>query len=558
MNDDLQPHEQQQREQHLLRKRYRRDKRFKLYCIIAVALAFTFLVYFLCDLAYRAYPAFQQAQVRATFRYTEMSVQLPKLLVEADVRDVVSRGALRTVEMRMTRNPRAELKVRVDMESGDPANPLDAVRPAGGVEGVTASELAQLIGPEGADEVAAELRGEHGPTTEADQPTPGVRWVWASDAVDRYMQATTHDKGDHEGEPIRDITDQQRRDFALDPEAQRAVDALRDARAARRQFNHMMGTTETRWVAAASEIDQFLQLPTDIPDDEIGRHTRLSAEARASARSLYEAGQIEFRFNTNFFTHGDSNMPEQAGIFSGAVGTLLVLVLVGVISFPVGVLTAIYLEEFAPDNKLTQMIEVNINNLAAIPSILFGLLGLAVFLNPDDLLEQVVNVLSFGNWHPDFAAFGVPRSSALVGGLTLSLMTLPIIIISSRAALRAVPDSIRLGAMAMGATRWQAVCHHVLPQSLSGIFTGTIIGLAQAIGETAPLIMIGLVAFIPDPATNVTDPTSVLPVQVFKWASNSQRGFVELTSAAILVLLAVLLSMNAVAVLLRARFEKRW
>jgi len=206
------------------------------------------------------------------------------------------------------------------------------------------------------------------------------------------------------------------------------------------------------------------------------------------------------------------------------------------VSFPIGVATAIYLEEFAPDNRFTQGIEININNLAAVPSILFGLLGLAIFIN----------------------FFGVPRSSALAGGLTLSLMTLPVIIISTRAALRAVPQTIRQGAQAVGASRWQTVRDHVLPLSLPGILTGTIIGIAQAMGETAPLLLIGMIAYIPDAPTNVTQAATVLPAQIFTWAGMPDRAYVSLTAAAILVLLSLLIVLNATAVILRNRFERRW
>jgi phosphate transport system permease protein len=207
-----------------------------------------------------------------------------------------------------------------------------------------------------------------------------------------------------------------------------------------------------------------------------------------------------------------------------------------VICVPIGVLTSIYLEEFASDNWLTQIIEVNINNLAAIPSILFGVLGLATLIN----------------------FFGMPRASVLVGGATLALMTLPIIIISSRAALRAVPDSIRMAGFAMGATRWQVVTHHVLPASISGILTGAIIGIAQAMGETAPLIIVGLVAFVPDPPLNPLDASTVMPAQIFSWWEMPQRAFEERAALAILLLLVVLFALNAVALVIRTRSEKRW
>ena len=206
------------------------------------------------------------------------------------------------------------------------------------------------------------------------------------------------------------------------------------------------------------------------------------------------------------------------------------------ISFPIGVLAATYLEEFAPKNRWTDLIEVNINNLAAVPSIVFGLLGLAVFLN----------------------FFGMPRSAPLVGGMVLALMTLPTIIIASRAALKSVPPSIRQAALGMGASRLQTITHHVLPLAMPGILTGTIIGMAQALGETAPLLMIGMVAFIVDVPGGFTDPATVMPVQIYLWADSPERAFVAKTSAAIMVLLAFLITMNALAVLLRKRFERRW
>lgn len=288
----------------------------------------------------------------------------------------------------------------------------------------------------------------------------------------------------------------------------------------------LLGRTVEKWVPAKADIDQYRK----------GNTPGLDQQTKEAVQALEEADRIRTAFNTYFFTNGDSKLPELAGIWAAAVGTVYLLMLTFLFAFPVGVMSAIYLEEFAPDNRLTQTIEVNINNLAAVPSILFGLLGLAVFIN----------------------FFGVPRSSALVGGLTIALMTLPIIIISSRAALRAVPDPIRLGALAMGATRWQVVRDHVLPLSLPGILTGTIIGLAQAIGETAPLIIVGLIAYIPDAPTSITQATTVLPAQIYTWASMPEKAYVAKTSAGILVLLAVLLSMNAAAVLLRRRFERRW
>ena len=288
----------------------------------------------------------------------------------------------------------------------------------------------------------------------------------------------------------------------------------------------LMGQTVTRWVVADAAVDQYLK----------GKYNQLDDEQKAVVDRLAAQGRAELGFNWGFFTNGDSKMAEIAGIKSAVVGTLYTLLVTMLVSFPIGVMTAVYLEEFASDNRLTRAIEVNINNLAAVPSILYGLLGLAVFIN----------------------FFGVPRSSALAGGLTLALMTLPIIIISTRAALRAVPHSIREGAFGVGASRLQVVAHHVLPLSLPGILTGSIIGLAQAMGETAPLLIVGMMAFIPQSPEGLTEAATVLPAQIYTWASRPERAFSELTAAGIIVLLAVLLTLNATAVLLRKRFERRW
>lgn len=288
----------------------------------------------------------------------------------------------------------------------------------------------------------------------------------------------------------------------------------------------LMGTTQKMWVTATAEVDQFYK----------GFSAQLPAAQKRVFELLQAQGRTAVHFNWGFFTNGDSKIPAAAGLWSAFVGSLYVMLVTLVISFPIGVMTAIYLEEFAPDNWFTRSIEININNLAAVPSILFGLLGLAVFIG----------------------FFGVPRSSALAGGLTLSLMTLPVIIISTRAALVAVPQNIRFGALAVGASRWQTVRDHVLPASLPGILTGTIIGVARALGETAPLILIGMIAYIPEAPTSITQATTVLPAQIYTWASMPDPAYTSLTAAAILVLLALLMVLNAAAVLLRHRFERRW
>ena len=246
--------------------------------------------------------------------------------------------------------------------------------------------------------------------------------------------------------------------------------------------------------------------------------------------------RIESRFNTGFFSTGDSREPEQAGIWGAIVGSFLTMLVTLILAFPVGLAAAVYLEEFAPKNRLTDLIEVNINNLAAVPSIVFGLLGLAVFLN----------------------FFELPRSAPLVGGMVLALMTLPTVIISARASLLAVPPSVREAALGLGASRMQVVSHHVLPLAMPGILTGTIIGMARALGETAPLLMIGMVAFIVDIPGGPTDASTVMPVQIYLWADSPERGFVEKTSGAVMVLLVFLIVMNASAVYLRKKFERRW
>ena len=242
------------------------------------------------------------------------------------------------------------------------------------------------------------------------------------------------------------------------------------------------------------------------------------------------------RFNRAFFTSGDSREPELAGIWGATKGSFFMLLVTLLLSFPLGVAAAIYLEEFAPRSWWVDVVEVNINNLAAVPSIVFGLLGLAVFIN----------------------FFGLPRSAPLVGGLVLTLMTLPVVIIASRAAIKAVPPSVREAALGIGASQMQMVFHHVLPLAMPGMLTGAIIGMARALGESAPLLMIGMVAFIVDVPSGPMSPSTALPVQIYLWADSPERAFVERTSAAIMVLLAFLLVMNATAVWLRSRFERRW
>ena len=296
----------------------------------------------------------------------------------------------------------------------------------------------------------------------------------------------------------------------------------------------LIGQTRKIWLISGDDFDMLNKGYISAETKEGSR--RLDNDQIGWFQALQASDAIEKKFHTRFFTNGDSREPELAGIWGAAVGSFYTLIVTLLLSFPIGVAAAIYLEEFAPKNRITQVIEVNINNLAAVPSIVFGLLGLELYLN----------------------VMHLPRSAPVVGGLTLALMTLPTIIIASRAAIKAVPPSIRQAALGLGASPVQTVTHHVLPLAMPGILTGTIIGMAQALGETAPLLMIGMVAFIVDIPGGATDAATVLPVQIYLWADSPERAFVEKTSAAIMVLLAFLILMNGLAVFLRKKFERKW
>jgi len=297
----------------------------------------------------------------------------------------------------------------------------------------------------------------------------------------------------------------------------------------------LLGTTNDYWFLAKDDVDVFMKGKIDrtLPEDD----RRLKDYQLEWIDTLLAENRLEKRFNSVLFTEADSREPEQAGIRGALMGSLYTMLITMLLSFPIGVAAATYLEEFAPqNNRWVDLIEININNLAAVPSIVFGLLGLAVYIN----------------------FFGVPRSTPLIGGLVLTLMTLPTIIIASRAAIKAVPPSIREAALGLGASKVQTVYQHVLPMAMPGILTGTIIGMAQALGETAPLLMIGMIAFVSDIPQGIMDPSTVMPVQIYLWSDSPERAFTERTSAAIMVLLAFLITMNLIAILLRKRFEHRW
>ncbi|MBY0501144.1 MAG: phosphate ABC transporter permease PstA [Alphaproteobacteria bacterium] len=287
---------------------------------------------------------------------------------------------------------------------------------------------------------------------------------------------------------------------------------------------HASYHTEKPWVVASDDVDLYFKS---------GHKGKLTPKQIQMIKELERQNQIRLSFNTNFFLASDSREPELAGIWGGIIGSFLTLLITFITAFPLGVGTALYLEEFAPRNRLTHWVEANINNLAAVPSILFGLLGLVFFIH----------------------FMGLPRPSALVGGLTLGLMSLPVIVVTTRVALSSVQQTLKEAALGLGATHLQVLFHHVIPAALPGIMTGVILSLARALGETAPLLMIGMVAFIATPPSGILDPTTVLPVQIFNWSRSPELGFVENTSGAILILLVMLMLLNCIAVFIRKRFE---
>ena len=298
--------------------------------------------------------------------------------------------------------------------------------------------------------------------------------------------------------------------------------------------NDLIGANKKVWLKASSKIDIIHKNP-EMKD--LSESNRLISDKELEwFDKLTRNGDVKFSLNKIFFLKADSTEPEQAGILGSILGSFFTLVITLILSFPIAVAAGVFLEELAPKNRLTDIIEININNLAAVPSIIFGLLGLAIFLN----------------------VMHLPRSAPIVGGMVLALMTLPTIIIATRVSLKAVPPSIREAAVGLGATKFQSVIHHVLPLAIPGISTGTIIGMSRALGESAPLLLIGMVAFIVDIPGSFTDSATVLPVQIYLWKSTAARGFVELTAAGVIVLLTFLILMNALAIYVRNKFEKKW
>jgi phosphate transport system permease protein len=327
--------------------------------------------------------------------------------------------------------------------------------------------------------------------------------------------------------------------FSNDAE-EKFIRALLGARYEREIKNYLfnnpdvLGKKEILYLTTSDDVDQLHKgnFPRDIPEER----RRINNFQLQVYDALVEQGKIKTKFNNYFFTNGDSRDSEVAGIAGSMVGSFFSIIICLILAFPIAILAAVYLEEFAPKNRITEIIEINVNNLAAVPSIVFGLLALGILLN----------------------TFGLPRSTSLVGGITLSLMTLPTIIIACRASLKAVPPSIREAALAVGASKVQTTFHHVVPLAMPGTLSGTIIGLAQALGETAPLLLIGMVAFVVDVPSVPTDPSASLPVQIYLWSEQAERGFVEKTSATIMLLIGFLIIMNSLAVWARQKFERKW
>ncbi|REJ65428.1 MAG: phosphate ABC transporter permease PtsA [Planctomycetota bacterium] len=561
-----------ERELRQRKRRYRRDRRFKVYTLAALLVAAGFLGIFLVDLIRRGASALRQTEILTTISYRPDSVADPSTAFPEDVRDLVSHSSVRDVSKE---GRRAEISVTVHYDEDFASDPASAIRDMTLTKAdfpiflqdlaplhVSREHLLAMIEEESLESLRQDAEKDPsllGTTKQA--------WLRGSAGLQQFLLDST----------------------GLDSDTRESAERLDQAGRLRLEFDHAAfgdGKTVERWVLAESDIDQYVKgkhsevghraetyeqlmraielpavadpdvaaviaachelrekqvsrqdaQPIIVPNEEQLQLDAQAWETRGRIDRLLKADQIRLVFNHYFFFNGDSKLPEAAGMKSAVVGSVYVLTLVFIICVPIGVLTSIYLEEFAPDNWLTQVIEVNINNLAAIPSILFGVLGLAALIN----------------------FFGLPRASVLVGGATLALMTLPIIIISSRAALRAVPDSIRMAGFSMGATRWQVVLHHVLPASISGILTGSILGIAQAMGETAPLIIVGLVAFVPDIPMSPSDAATVMPAQIFSWWEMPQRAFEERAALAIVLLLVVVCALNSLALFTRSRSEKRW
>ncbi|MBK1649460.1 phosphate ABC transporter permease PstA [Rhabdochromatium marinum] len=527
-----------------LKRRYAAEKRFRFMGATAVALGLTFVALLFFNIISNGYTAFQQTYVQLPVYFDPEVIDPDGLIQAGDLNaDEINKELIRVNFLKLARDA---LRERFPEVKGRSAK----------------RKLYGLLSP-GVPQQLREMVAHHPELIGERRET----WLIADDDVDMFMKGRST--------PVKRIDTSGSATIVTVPSSDDTLQIISSGADFNVVFERMRTATPTDKTTAdgttldsdmpsyliainhglvkvesitAHDITGQVLLPLKNQDPATPRSwellelsnpqsaRRLKDQELAWVLSLKDAGALKKRFNTLFFTQGSSREPELAGIGGAFMGSLFTLTLTLLFSFPIAVGTAIYLEEFAPKNRWTDLIEININNLAAVPSIVFGLLGLAVFIN----------------------FFGVPRSTPLVAAMVLTLMTLPTIIIASRAALKSVPPSIREAALGVGASPLQTQFHHVLPLAMPGMLTGTIIGMAQALGETAPLLMIGMIAFIVDIPGGFTDPSTVLPVQIFLWADSPERGFVERTSAAIMVLLTFLIMMNLLAVLLRRRFERRW
>jgi phosphate transport system permease protein len=484
----------------LIARRKRAERRFRAYGAAALGFTALFLAILIADIAIKAWPAFFEHRAVLKIAIDPARVDA-KDAVKGDFEGLVKDAFRAAVPAVTSRGDRKKLSGLLSVGAADDLRRMVVNDPGLAGTEVTAPVLLSA----NAD---LYLKGQQTGTARR----PGLGTIEIAEAGEDYV--LTGAVGDlATGDVVR-----------VNGGALRIAAAEAGGLAA-----ETLVKPETLDTAAAGQWDVLA-----FSIAEAGR--RISDREIVWLESLKDRGAIEKSIAWRFFTSGDSREPELAGLQGALVGSLLAVAVALGLSLPLGVAAAIYLEQFAPKNRLTDLIEVNINNLAAVPSIIFGLLGLAVFLN----------------------FFGLPRSAALAGGLVLALLVLPTIIIASRAALKSVPPSIAEAALGVGASQQQAVFHHMLPLALPGILTGTILAVARALGETAPLLMIGMVAFIVDVPGNLTDAATVLPVQIFLWSDLPEIAFQSRTAAAIVLLLAVLFGLNAAAIYLRKRFERRW
>ncbi|MGE3874247.1 MAG: phosphate ABC transporter permease PstA [Parvibaculaceae bacterium] len=491
----------------LVARRYRAERRFKLYGIAAIAVTAVFLVLLFADILAKGLPAFIEHRIVLPVRIDQAAIDPgnsrdPKIIRAGDF-DAPIRESFRALFPNVT--SRADRKKLMGLLSSGAADDFRAM----------VMNDPALIGQ--------------------DAKVP----ILLSDDADQYLKGRQTGMEKHAGQGAMAVAAEGDK-FKLTTDAAalpQPGDIVRMNGGAFRVLSLANGALLAEAVSAPQSLDPAASGAWDIVRFTIPEHNRRIDDQEALwLEHLKEKGVAESGIAWRFFTSGDSREPELAGIRGALMGSILTLLVTLFLCLPIGVAAAIYLEEFAPKNRLTQVIEVNINNLAAVPSIVFGILGLAMFLN----------------------FFGLPRSAPLVGGLVLALLVLPTIIIASRAALRAVPPSIKEAALGVGASHQQAIFHHVLPLAMPGIMTGTIIGMAHALGETAPLLMIGMVAFIVDIPAGFTDAATALPIQIYLWSDLPEIAFQSKTAGAIIVLLLFLFVMNAAAILLRKRFERRW